>query len=104
MGARSPTPSLVGIGKRINNSKDIGKSHFSTSTCKRTDGVYADLTAMKTKVPFIEAWREKEREKSSVKGQKVVSRMAEPPGTKRMKDSFHKVVSGFLGFLLVFCS
>jgi hypothetical protein len=50
---------------------------------------------MRTRVPFIEAWRQKEEGKGREKEDEgVVERKAEvEPGVKRMRDSFHRVVS-----------
>ncbi|KAB8290858.1 hypothetical protein EYC80_008495 [Monilinia laxa] len=82
---------------------------FSTTRCCGTDGVYRELTAMRTKLPFIEAWRREEGKKAGEKGEgegiakklkleegsgNLVSRTGEGdgPGTKRMRDSYHRVI------------
>ncbi|PQE19124.1 acyl-coenzyme a thioesterase 9 protein [Rutstroemia sp. NJR-2017a BBW] len=68
-----------------------------TMTAPRyTDGVYRELTAMRTRVPFIEAWRQQEEGKGrEMTDEGAVGKKAEEgdgPGVKRMRDSFHRVI------------
>ena len=83
---------------------------FSTSAVRATDGVYRELTAMRTRVPFIEAFR-REEEKRMV-GEKGVEKEKEKEKVvlggeglevKRMSDSYHRVVSFSCGFFVLFC-
>ncbi|PQE23581.1 acyl-coenzyme a thioesterase 9 protein [Rutstroemia sp. NJR-2017a BVV2] len=67
---------------------------LSTTAPRYTDGVYRELTAMRTRVPFIEAWRQKEEGKERMdEGEGAVGKKADgEPGVKRMRDSFHRVI------------
>lgn len=61
-----------------------------------TDGVYRELTAMRTATPFIEAFRaEQLRKEGKAPEKKEDEKLTEPVDTtpKRMSDSFHRVVS-----------
>jgi hypothetical protein len=68
---------------------------FSTTRPSCTDGVYHELTAMRTRTPFIEALRQQQQESklapaaSTNKTERHRDRDVSP---KRMADSFHKVV------------
>jgi hypothetical protein len=71
--------------------------YFSPSTPPRTDGVYSELTAMRTRTPFIEAFRKEQERKSSADApapahgptpDKVLSL-----SLKSMSDSYHRVAS-----------
>lgn len=77
--------------------------------------MYKELTAIGTRLPFIEAWRREERKRAEAEsggkgeGEKVVKKLklgegkngnlvsrtgeGDRPGTKRMRDSHHRVVS-----------
>lgn len=61
-----------------------------------TDGVYGELTAMRTRTPFIDAFR-KRQEQEGGQSAAVTAPVGEkaPIDTtpKRMSESFHKVVS-----------
>ena len=63
---------------------------FSVAPKYHTDGVYRELTAMRTRTPFIEAFRKQQENKLSkpisVDG---IERDLSP---KSMSDSYHKVV------------
>lgn len=65
----------------------------STPKCL-TDGVYGELTAMRTRTPFIKAFREKqEGNQSAAVGASVGEKAPIDTTPKRMSESFHKVVS-----------
>ena len=69
--------------------------HFSVYTACRTDGVYSELTAMRTRTPFIEALR-KQQEGVDPSGPSVIAATrTEKPDTspKSMSESYHRVVS-----------
>ncbi|KAF7874183.1 hypothetical protein EAF04_002855 [Stromatinia cepivora] len=95
----------------------IGNSHtarsFSTSGHRETDGVYRELTAMRTRVPFIEAWRGRggertgegdgdgkrggeegmgEGKEGNVGKEGRGKDVGDGPKMKRMGDSFHRVI------------
>lgn len=67
---------------------------FSATAATRTDGVFSELTAMRTRIPFIEAFKKQQEEKkaggpepqSTDKPQRDLS-------PKTMADSHHQVVS-----------
>ena len=65
----------------------------ATST-RNTDGVYKDLTNMRVRTPWVEAWRKKqEEEKDPSKETTMPATPAERDlKPKRMSDSFHRVV------------
>ena len=65
---------------------------FSACSRCRTDGVYRELTAMRTRVPFIEAFRNQQNgtTKSQATSTKKMERDLTP---KTMSDSYTKVVS-----------
>ncbi|PQE10963.1 acyl- thioester mitochondrial precursor protein [Rutstroemia sp. NJR-2017a WRK4] len=69
---------------------------LSTTAPRYTDGVYRELTAMRTRVPFIEAWRQQEEGKGrEMTDEGAMGKKAEEgggPGVKRMRDSFHRVI------------
>ena len=61
-----------------------------------TDGVYRELTAMRTSIPFIDAFKAQQlRKEGKAPEQKEDEKPLEPVDTtpKRMSDSFHRVVS-----------
>lgn len=65
---------------------------FSVSSCRRTDGVFRDLTAARVVVPWIEALKKikLEAEVQPLRGPQVpVNRNISP---KRMSDSYYRVV------------
>jgi acyl-coenzyme A thioesterase 9 len=63
---------------------------FSTCRRCRTDGVYSELTAMRTRTPFIEAFKKQQNgEPASVPRTEKVERDLRP---KTMSDSYHSVV------------
>ncbi|KAF7953287.1 hypothetical protein EAE96_006498 [Botrytis aclada] len=83
---------------------------FSMGARRQTDGVYSELTAMRTRVPFIEAWRREEgkrvggtlgveggegdggKEKEKVVRGEEGGVGGEGLQMKRMSDSFHRVI------------
>ena len=65
---------------------------FSACSRCRTDGVYRELTAMRTRVPFIEAFRNQQN--GTTKAQPTSTEKVERDLTpKTMSDSYTKVVS-----------
>lgn len=84
---------------RLNNglkaffpSTNIQTRAFSACQRCRTDGVYRELTAMRTRVPFIEAFRKEQNEgtKASPIPTEKVERDLSP---KSMSDSETRIVS-----------
>jgi len=63
---------------------------FSAAARRSTDGVYTELTAMRTRTPFIEAFKKQQENKLAkpVSTEKVERDLS----PKSMSDSFHKVV------------
>jgi acyl-coenzyme A thioesterase 9 len=87
---------------------------FSATADTRTDGVYRELTAMRTRIPFVEALRKQkedadrlslkpqEEDADSLKPQQEDADSLKPQPTdevqrdlspKAMADSYHRVVS-----------
>lgn len=71
----------------------LGRQFHITAT-RKTDGVYKALTAMRVRIPWIEALT-KQREQENGPAQQPIA----PPGSsnqqllpKKMSDSFHRVV------------
>ncbi|KAF5874881.1 putative acyl- thioester hydrolase protein [Botrytis fragariae] len=101
-----PMKSLGRLRMRAGNQVRNGYArNFSTGMRRETDGVYRELTAMRTRVPFIEAFRreeakkagrdveEGEEEKVGGEKEKVVQRgEGEGLEMKSMRDSFHRVI------------
>jgi hypothetical protein len=82
--------------------RPIQRNHarcFSAATRYRTDGVYRELTAMRTRTPFIEAFR---KQQEDANGSKPVSteKVERDMSPKTMSDSFHRVVSHMTGSTL----
>ncbi len=67
---------------------------FSSSQTRHTDGVYAALTEMRVKIPWIEALnRKKEESGSDGKIPSVADRASvRDLAPKRMSESYHRVV------------
>lgn len=65
---------------------------FSASTACRTDGVYRELTAMRTRTPFIDAFR-KQQEAGSTAKHEPTERVERDLSPKSMSDSFTRVVN-----------
>jgi len=64
---------------------------FSAAARSQTDGVYQELTAMRTRTPFIEAFRKAQENKLEKPiPTEQVERDLSP---KSMSHSYHKVVS-----------
>src|ERR1039457_6187499 len=66
--------------------------NFSACSCYRTDGVYQELTAMRTRTPFIEAFRKQQDEKNK-KVHVPAEQMHRDLMPRTMADSYHRVVS-----------
>jgi acyl-coenzyme A thioesterase 9 len=74
---------------------------FSVSSPCHTDGVYSELTAMRTRTPFIEALRkEQERQINAQSASPAHESRLEPSPSllpRSMSDSYHRVVSHVSG-------
>ncbi|KAF7883668.1 uncharacterized protein EAF02_005588 [Botrytis sinoallii] len=88
-----------GNGVRSGWVRSGGMRGFSMGKRCETDGVYRELTAMRTRVPFIEAWRREEGKRKrgeevgvGKEGGKVKGGEGEELQMKRMGDSFHRVI------------
>ncbi|KAH8590251.1 HotDog domain-containing protein [Bisporella sp. PMI_857] len=68
----------------------VGARYFSSACRRGTDGVYQELTAMRTRTPFIDAFRKQQENKLAkpVSADKVERDLS----PKYMSDSFHKVI------------
>ena len=66
---------------------------FHTSQSVKTDGVYHELTAMRVRTPWIEAFR-KQQEESSTEDRSASPATAAKHENfpKRMSDSYHRIV------------
>ena len=66
---------------------------YSASSCRKTDGVFRDLTAARVAIPWVEALKKIKSEEAEVKPlsspQVPVNRNLSP---KRMSDSYSRVV------------
>jgi hypothetical protein len=71
--------------------------YFSASSPCSTDGVYSELTAMRTRTPFIEAFRKEQESKSNAHSASSAHILRSEPAPslspKSMSDSYHRVVS-----------
>lgn len=65
---------------------------FSAAPKTQTDGVYRELTAMRTRIPFIEALRNQENGVDDLKP-KSLENVQRDLSPKPMSDSHHRVVS-----------
>lgn len=77
------------------------RRQLGTTTARKTDGVYKALTAMRVRIPWIEALtKQREQEKWPAK-QSITP--PEPPNRnllpKKMSDSFHRVVCTSIGYI-----
>lgn len=94
---------LPRITQSTRNTVSIKRSatrSFSSATTCYTDGVYKELTAMRTRIPFIDAFRKQQQDKTNtipILAEIVAKR---DPSPKSMADSFHRVVSHIMCFLL----
>ena len=95
VGASAPLLRPIVSGTRASGRrrKDLAR-RFHTRRSLRTDGVYPELTAMRVRVPWIEAFRERQDAEAAS------GRRAEPTGTthrdlapKKMSASHHSIVS-----------
>lgn len=77
------------------------RRQLGTTTARRTDGVYKALTAMRVRIPWIEALT-KQREQEKWPAKKSIT-PPEPPNRsllpKKMSDSFHRVVCTSIGYI-----
>ncbi len=71
------------------------KRWFTNSPRRTTDGVYRELTAMRIRTPFIEAFRKQQDQQEQGEASDTGSKPAAKPdlAPKSMKDSYHRVVS-----------
>lgn len=68
------------------------RAFFRTSPPRLTDGVYSEITGMRTRTPFIEAFRkQQEGLTSSPQSSEGTAKLDVSP--KTMSDSYHRVVS-----------
>lgn len=77
------------------------RRQLGTTTARKTDGVYKALTAMRVRIPWIEALtKQREQEKWPAK-QSIIP--PESPNRdllpKKMSDSFHRVVCTSIGYI-----
>jgi hypothetical protein len=77
--------------------------YFSPSVPRYTDGVYSELTAMRTRTPFIEAFRKEQERKSDVDASAPAygptPDKAPSLSPKSMSDSYHRVASHITSLL-----
>lgn len=69
------------------------RRRFSVFSCRRTDGVFRDLTAARVAIPWIKALKKIKSEEVEVKplsGPQVPANRNLSP--KRMSDSYYRVV------------
>ena len=68
---------------------------FSTKAPCMIDGVYSELTAMRTQIPFVEALKKKQAQEASDAGNSSTPSATTQPELrpKTMSESFHRVVS-----------
>ena len=82
----------------------IGRQ-LGTTTARKTDGVYKALTAMRVRIPWIEALT-KQREQDNRPAKQSIAPPESPERDllpKKMSDSFHKVVctSTSMGYIFL---
>lgn len=66
---------------------------FTTTSTRLTDGVYTELTAMRTRTPFVDAFRRQQEGAKSVMKAIAPKTPSKPDVTpKKMQDSYHSVV------------
>lgn len=73
------------------------RRHFSARSACRTDGVYSEITAMRTRTPFIEAFR---RQQAEINGVSKTLKSSTPEvavpkpdlSPRTMSDSYYRVV------------
>lgn len=85
-------PAVIGKAWR----RQFGCQHrsFSVSSCRKTDGVFRDLTAARVIIPWIEALQRKRAgEAEGVKDTGPSTALTERDlSPKRMSDSYHSVI------------
>ncbi len=71
-----------------------GRKLFSSSQPRSTDGVFRELTAQRTSMPWIEAFRNQQKGKSANQesASRPSPRLQRDLAPKKMKDSYHSVV------------
>jgi hypothetical protein len=67
--------------------------YFSASIARRTDGVYSELTAMRTRTPFIDAVRKRQEGGGSTVKHEPTEKLERDISPKSMSDSFTRVVN-----------
>jgi acyl-coenzyme A thioesterase 9 len=87
-----PRLSLRSIQGAFRPQLPFQRRSFSVYSRSRTDGVYRELTAMRTRVPFIEAFRKQQNgtSKTQLGATETVERDLTP---KTMSDSYTRIVS-----------
>lgn len=77
------------------------RRQLGTTTARKTDGVYKALTAMRVRIPWIEALT-KHREQEKRPANQSITPPESPNRNllpKKMSDSFHKVVCISIGYI-----
>jgi acyl-coenzyme A thioesterase 9 len=101
-------PSLVKVVHSISRLAHYQCRLISASASRHTDGVYSQITAMRTRTPFIEAFRKQQEEKDHASPKSSAAPEAGLKldlSPKTMSDSYHRVVScGTRQMLLVISS
>jgi acyl-coenzyme A thioesterase 9 len=98
MNARSVRPLLHASSRcqvrPIRRIYDCTGRSFHVSACSKTDGVFAALSEMRTKTPWVEAFRQKQREdeQGSKAGRQDNVPEERDLTPKKMSDSHHSVV------------
>lgn len=86
--------SLQGAVRTATSRTSRQQRHFASTSKCLTDGVYGELTAMRTRTPFIEAFRkQQEGSQSTATAESAGEKVPINTDPKRMSESFHKVVS-----------
>lgn len=90
------TRTLISLAARSRGATRLVRRHHRSFSCSRTnltDGVYSELTAMRTRTPFIEAFRkQQESEGKPVYAPAVTSVQHAMKPTKTMSESYHCVL------------
>lgn len=91
-----PLASLKRIAGAIRQPLTPQNRCFSIRVPCLTDGVYSELTAMRTRTPFIEAFKRQQEQKNSSVAAKVIPskpKVTTDLSPKSMSESYHRVVS-----------
>lgn len=86
-------------GNVFNCSRWIRRHPLHSSSSLRTDGVYPELTAMRVRIPWIEAFRNHQESSESPSAVNAASSNTSPRrdvSPKKMSASYHRIVSGRL--------